>query len=301
MTSNIRTNDLNIKKNDINIDIEIISLINELNNVRIKDLILKIQDKLKEKDESKSLRTITRALKRLKKENKIITIKGTKLKDYGIDEKDKRAGYAIALRERNRQELLEKVFQLFLTTEYDADIESSLLDIESNRDVKFLPIRLNQLATRISYNKEERDYQILRILRDQMYYMKNIPEDKESFLEIMRNALIHYRIIKKQENSNIRSLIIEVLGKLEDHALIEEIKYEMYSGKTFDPAHGTLFSTSSLLKVIDRYQGELFEMQRDLMKKGLEKNSKYIQFLRENSRNQIKQMSKPITPIMINY
>lgn len=279
LTRNLSTSDLDIIKNDINLDLDIETKVNETKRIRIKELVSFLKTLYGGKC---SLRTITRAIYRVRDKKKILIVtKKDNFEQLGIENKDGRARYAIIPHLKNKHGLLDVAFKL-LNSKNDADITLALLEIEDTRDITFSLDRLNILTKKISFTNEEKDYQIIRIIKDQIFYRKSIPDAQT--LEILRKATVHYRTIKNPNYNNIRPYLIELLGILQDYSFIEELKYDMFSEKTFEAASGNVYSFYSVMDVIDKYQAELFTIQRDLMRKGLEKNTKYIQYVR----NQIK-------------
>jgi len=279
MAEGLTENVVDKQKSDIYVDIEIEKLFDGNIGLKKKNLLIELANRT-----GRSIRTINRILKKLKKNGRIFIVKGRNaLQEYGITESDDRYAYVLSNKIKSTKELIDYAFNL-IQKGSEGDKKTALIEIDDEKMITLSPNKIDILVKQLRLKDKEEDATIIRILSDQLYYKKARAGNQELLIQTMKKALQKYCTAKQGEEFTTRNYALQILAIYKDKAVIEEIKRDIYTRQNIDQT-GSEYSGQYMAEVIEEYKKDLFELQRELMNKGLEKQSKFIKSLRNNARN----------------
>lgn len=275
---------------DLDIDTKIENIVKqtEQKQIRIKDLVMKLDPEYNPQI-NQVPRTITRAIARLVKRKKILRVNNKKeLESYGIKEKDGRATYLLLPSRKSTRDILNYDFELLQSKEQSpSDRKLALIDIEQNK-TPLTSEQIDILSNKITLKNIDDDYRIIRILYFQVFYDRAKPNNKTEFIKNMNSVLNKYRTSKQGDGLQIRAEVLGILSKFNDKSIITEIKKYVEETEYIDLTTSE-FSGHNMAEVIYENSKELFEFQRKLMKENQENKAKFIQSIRDRARNIIEE------------
>jgi len=253
-TTNRCNRESEFRMNESIIETEIINILTQTSPIRTTELVRKAREK-HSGEMGCSNATIYRRIHQLKKQKKILEIRFSECKIYGINDPDKRAHYLILPEFDAQRQHIDEILKLLKNG--DNSVVIAVFD-ELDRYTPRYPLNPSQLDKIVPVLKKDLDvvYRTVRILHSHLTRFRIAPIDKKSLLENIKGILEKIDS-NYTENLNTEGYCLEILGMWNDPYVVEQLKKDardLEKLKKVKPYYESPF----VAKVIDKERTALF-------------------------------------------
>ncbi|ETA69399.1 hypothetical protein MettiDRAFT_2898 [Methanolobus tindarius DSM 2278] len=271
---------MNSTKNSIDFKTDIINYLSGYRVVKKGEII---KEFLSRYPRGYSKRTIERRLKDFEKDGIIEIIDAKQVKKYGVNESDHRVKYIILKEHAEIKKHIDSVFEFFDCGDSE-DKMAALAEMKTYNDCYVLnALQLDILAKNLTENDIELSSQIFLTIFNHIFYKKIQPSDTNAFIKKLRLIL---KSIPSQPHTALRKNIILLLSMYNDKTVVEQLIKDATSMDNISDVK-EIYDIVYAARIIEESRTELFNLERELKKKGKEKNAEIISQIRQQAKRNI--------------